>query len=482
MKFNPARRNSHAQLLAPILLIAIGCYLEISSLDAQTADSPASAADPDTKDLKPVTSLSSAPDHINFLNQDEAENQTWMFHLQNTYIAQGYPAFNSPYSGPNSLPANSNVRETTSLDFFFGAHIWPGGELYFNPEAYQGYGIGDTHGIAAFPNGEAFKAGNPYGVVIVPRLFYRQTFGFGGEQEQLQSDQLQLAQKVDVSRLTLTIGKMSVGDQFDDNAYAHDQRNQFMNWALVDSAGFDFAQDSDGYTDGIVLNFNQKNWALIWGHFLVTEVVNSHALDYNLTKAWQEVLELDERYSIGEHPGTVRLIGWLMSAHLGSYSETINDPSLDENINLSAKYRYQYGFAVSADQEITKDLGIFTRLSWGQPSTQDYNFTDMSESAAFGAQLTGTEWGRPKDVIGLADTVGGLSKDQQAYYSAGGLGEVIGDGQLSYSPENVTETYYNAELCKHVHLTGDFQAVENPGFNEARGPVFVLSARLHFDF
>ncbi len=342
--------------------------------------------------------------------------------------------------------------------------------------------MANTHGIASFPSGEAFKAGETVGNVIFPRCFYRQTFGFGGEQEQLGSDELQLAQKADVSRLTLTVGKFSVGDLFDNNVYSHDPRGQFMNWTLVDSAGFDYAQDADGYTNGIALDLNQKNWALIWGHFMVTQTVNTHALDYNLTKAWEEILELDERYSIGERPGTVRVIGWLLSADLGSYWDTVNDPSEDMDITQTAKYRLQFGFALSADQEITKDLGIFTRISWGQPNDEAFMFSDMMQGIAVGSQLAGTAWSRADDTVGLANTVSALSQGQATYYNNSGQGMVIGDGHISYAPEDVTELYYNAQLVKHVNLTGDFQLADNPGFNSDRGPVYIFGVRLHVEY
>jgi high affinity Mn2+ porin len=67
--------------------------------------------------------------------------------------------------------------------------------------------------------------------VNIPRLFIRQTIGFGGDQESIEDDQLTLAGKQDVSRLTLTLGKFSAKDIFDNNAYANDPRTQFMNWA-----------------------------------------------------------------------------------------------------------------------------------------------------------------------------------------------------------------------------------------------------------
>ena len=470
-----------AKLLTMGLLVALVLLIFCLSIaKGQTADPGDSV---DAKDIKALSNPIVKSNWLNsFLNQDEATQQNWMLHFQNTDIGQGYPGIASPYSGPNSLPAGGQVRETVSFDLYFGAHIWPGGELYFNPEAYQGFGLGNTLGIASFPNGEAFKAGQPIGNVIIPHLFYRQTFGFGGEQEQLASDELQLAQKVDVSRLTLTVGKMSWGDLFDDNAYSHNQRTQFMNWTLVDSGGIDSPQDADGYTNGIVLHFNQKNWALLWGDFMVTKTVNTHALDYDLTKAWEQILELDERLSINGHPGTVRMIGWLLSAHLGSYWDTVNDPAAGMDITQTAQYRKQFGFAISADQEITKDVGVFTRISWGQPNDEDFMFTDESENLAFGTQLSGDLWGRSNDIVGIGDTIGALSQGEATYYNNGGLGMLIGDGHLRYAPENVTEAYYNAQLDEHVHLTADVQLAENPGFNSDRGPVPIFSLRLHGEF
>ena len=74
----------------------------------------------------------------------------------------------------------------------------------------------------------------------------RQTFGFGGEQEELASGQQQLAGKVDVNRLTLQAGKFSVGDVFDGNAYAKDTRRDFMNWSIWAPGAFDYAADKLG--------------------------------------------------------------------------------------------------------------------------------------------------------------------------------------------------------------------------------------------
>ena len=65
---------------------------------------------------------------------------------------------------------------------------------------------------------------------------------------------------------------------------------------------------------------------------------------------------------------------------------------------------------------------------------------------------------------------------------AGGLGILNGDGALSYSPEKVLETYYNFQLEKTAQLMLDYQFVDDPAFNSARGPVSVFAARIHWEY
>jgi Aldehyde dehydrogenase family/Carbohydrate-selective porin, OprB family len=130
---------------------------------------------------------------------------------------------------------------------------------------------------------------------FIPHLFVRQVFGFGGEQEHLDEGPLQLAENVDISRLTITAGKMAVGDQFDNNAYAHDPSSQFLNWALVDAGAFDYAADSLGYEYGITAELNQKAWAARVGYFTVPRVNNGLATDGHYFKAFQLVGEAPER-------------------------------------------------------------------------------------------------------------------------------------------------------------------------------------------
>src|ERR1700676_4029924 len=133
--------------------------------------------------------------------ENAGEHQNWVIHVDAVEVFQGQPGFHSPYRGPQSLFSDDNFRQTTEADLFFAARIWTGGEIYFNPEYYQGFGFSSTHGLAAFPNSMAYKTGQFRGDFNIPHIFLRQVWGFGGEQEQLDADELQLAGKVDIFRL-----------------------------------------------------------------------------------------------------------------------------------------------------------------------------------------------------------------------------------------------------------------------------------------
>jgi high affinity Mn2+ porin len=111
--------------------------------------------------------------------------------------------------------------------------------------------LSDTLGVAGFPSGEAYKVGSnrPYG--RLHRAFLRQTIDLGGETTSVEADLDQLAGTQTTNRLVITVGKFSVVDIFDANIYAHDPRNDFLSWALIDSAAFDYAADAWGYTYGI---------------------------------------------------------------------------------------------------------------------------------------------------------------------------------------------------------------------------------------
>ncbi len=410
------------------------------------------------------------------------ESDRWELHAQTTYIQQGYPSYRALYSGANSLSPAAQTRETWTMSAFAGVRLWDGGAVYYNPELFQGFGLSDTVGLGGFSNGEAQKSNFPTPRYSTSRLFLRQTFGFGGEQEPLDSAPNQLSDKVDVSRLTVQAGRFAVGDVFDNNSYAKDPRKDFMNWAMWAPGAFDYAADKIGLTWGATAELNQKNWALRAGYFLMDAESNSNNFDMHLVRRGEYVMELEERYNLFGRAGKLRVIPWINSAFAGSYRETLDDPTLNLDIAQTRKSRIKYGYAITLEQSVTDDVGVFGRWSWNDGHNEIMAFTDIDRSLSGGVSIKGTSWGRKNDTIGVGGAINGLSRDHRDFLAAGGLGPLIGDGALNYRTERILETYYSYALLDTTWLTFDYQFVANPAFNADRGPISIFSARLHAEF
>jgi len=410
------------------------------------------------------------------------ESDRWELHAQTTYIQQGYPSFRSPYQGTNSLSPFAQTRETWSNSAYVGVRLWDGGAVYYNPELLQGFGLSDTVGLGGFSNGEAQKSHFPTPRYSTSRLFLRQTFGFGGEQETLESAPNQLAEKVDVSRLTVQAGRFVVTDIFDGNSYAKDTRKDFMNWSLWAPGAFDYSADKIGLTWGATAEFNQANWALRAGYFLMDAQSNSNNFDMHLFRRGEYVLELEERYKLFGRPGKLRIIPWINSVFAGSYRETLDNPALELDIAQTRKSRVKYGYAVTLEQEVADNVGVFGRWSWNDGRNEIMAFTDIDRSLSGGVSIKGNAWGRKNDTIGIGGAVNGLSPDHRDFIAAGGLGVLIGDGALNYRTERIFESYYSLALLDTTWLTFDYQFIANPAHNADRGPVSIFSARLHAEF
>lgn len=253
----------------------------------------------------------------------------WSTHYQYTFIDQGHPAFRSPYSGPNSLNPGNRSRETMTATAYLGRTLWDGGALYLNPELGQGFGLSRTTGLAGFPNGEAQKSGSHAPKPYIARLYLAQTIGLGGEQETVEDDLNQIAGTRDLSRITLYAGKLAVNDLFDTNSYAHDPRNDFMNWAVWEGGAYDYAADQRGYTDGAAAELNQKEWAFRLGAFLEPKRSNDRNLDTRMLQRGGYQAELEERYELLGEAGKLRLLGFVNRSLAGSYRQALSIPDLD---------------------------------------------------------------------------------------------------------------------------------------------------------
>jgi len=413
------------------------------------------------------------------------ESNDWNVHAQTTFLPHGYPAFRSPYAGANSLPGSGQLQQTWTTTAFLGVRLWDGGEFYFNPELAQGFGINGALGLAGFPNGEAQKAGAAFPKIRPQRYYLKQTWGLGGEQEEVADGPNQLAGKRDVDRVTLVVGRFAIGDFFDGNAYAHDPRADFMNWAMWESAAYDFPADLPGYTRGAMVELNRKDWAVRAAFVEVPSQPNSDILTFRTGGA---VVEFEERHTIFDQPGKLRLGAFGNQGVTGNYRQALAlaalDPTQDIN-DVMASIRHvnpKYGFYANLEQQVAKDIGVFARASWNDGQNEILSFTDIDRSLAGGVSIKGSYWGRPNDTVGVGGAINGLSAAHRDYHAAGGIGLLIGDGRLNYRPEQILEAYYAYQVTKNFTVTADYQFMAYPAYNADRGPVSIFSCRLHGEF
>jgi high affinity Mn2+ porin len=429
-----------------------------------------------------------------------AQQEIWNWHAQNTIIYQGDPGFSAKYSGAHSLIPGGEAKETISADLTVGVRVWDGGELHVDGLAWQGFGLSHTLGILAFPNAESYKSGTGIPNLMFSRLFLRQTIGFGGEQEDVPDGPFTLAGKEDISRLTIAVGRMSFLDAFDHNSYAGDARSQFMNWALGANLTWDFGQDTVGYSLGALVELNQQDWTLRYGYFEMPMYINAGNFgsgnggeDQFLTwpargsfapifKSYSMATEFERRYSVDSHPGAIRFLAWLNHSNIDTYKDAtaiLLAQGPDADISPAQAYHYAYGFGLNLEQEITGDIGAYSRIGWNDGQTQALEYSDANWSTSLGVSIKGGAWGRPDDTVGFGGVLSGLSKHNQAFLNAGGLGIELGDGALTYGPETAFETYYSLKLLEGVATTFDYQFASNPGANRDRGPVSIFGVRLH---
>ena len=400
-------------------------------------------------------------------------------HFQATYIYQYSARFHSAYEGKNSLSDDEEKQNSLTTTMYGGARLWKGAEIYLNPEVAGGSGLSGALGMGGSSNGETFRVGDPSPTLYLARLYFSQVFALSntGERQDDEVNQLNTSKPHDYVKFT--VGKFCLADIFDNNEFSNSPRKQFMNWSLMNNGSWDFAANVRGYTYIAAgeLTYHHNTFKIAAAALPTT--ANGAGLETNLSKSLSINAEFARNYKWRGKEGNVRLLGYMNRTHLGNYKQAINRPHRD----LSATQidgRKKIGFALNADQDFGSGLGLFARAGWNDGKNETWCFTEIDQSLSVGGLLKGNRWKRADDELGLAFVVNGLSKDHHEYLKAGGYGFILGDGTISYAPEEIIELYYSWKVLKHgLWITGDYQFCAHPGFNKDRGPASIVSLRIH---
>jgi high affinity Mn2+ porin len=415
---------------------------------------------------------------------DAPERWNWFF--QATSIGDYHGSFPALYSGPFSLQNRAERDVSLTSTLFLGFRAAANTLVYFDPEIAGGRGFSGVNGIANSPNGELPRVASATPKPYIARLYVTQDFGFGTARETTESDENQLGGSRPMTRYSITVGRFTVTDFFDNNAFTHDPRTQFMGWGVMYNGAWDYPADTRGYTWGWVHEFHTRDWSVRYGSAAEPRVANGLRFDRRLLRDRGDMFEGERRWNPEGHGGAVRLLGFLLHTDSGSYAEALalsqQTGQRPDVVATRQTGRLKYGAGISADQQITKEIGVFGRLGWNDGKSESFAFTAIDRLATAGLSIKGARWRRKDDVAASEVTVSGLSSVHAQYLARGGYDFLIGDGALRYGTENIWESYYSAKLWHGFFATYDLQYVVNPAYNQDRGPVWIHSLRLHLEF
>jgi len=236
-----------------------------------------------------------------------------------------------------------------------------------------------------------------------------------------------------------------------------------------------------------------QNWVMRASRMLAPKSPNGRDLNWQIFNAYGDQIEVERQHNISDLSGKVSVLAYRNKMILARFQDATNyvianNAQGTQAINdVRNNYQYKTGIGINAEQALAKDMGVYMRAFTSDGRTETMSFTEADNSLSVGFSMEGVRWNRPKDTIGVSMMQNGLSSYRKNYLQAGGVSYFIGDyagpgKAISYRPERIAELYYNATVVKNVLAGLNFQHISNPAYNSARGPVNILSFRVHAEF
>lgn len=421
---------------------------------------------------------------------------------QANVVFQAHPGFHSPYAGENSMLGRGEYKVSLVGTLYLGLQVHKyrrfNTDLIYDEESAGGRGVSEALGLAGFTNLDVVRNPSLGSTPYMARAQIHQTVGLSSQMVDADRTQFSLATKLPVRRIDLRVGKMSLPDVLDINGPGSDSHLQFLNWTADNNGAWDYAADTRGYTDAAVFEYDDHDFSARYALALMPTEANGITLSWHLDRARGENVELEyrslpvHRWLAAERKGTVRLLGFVNHANMGTYREANNAalaaraggnpgavPDITAHPLVSA---VKYGVGLNFEQELAPGLRAFGRFGWNEGAHQSYAYTEVDQTFELGADLRGEGWSRPNDKVGLVGISNAIKRDHQRYLALGGQGFLLGDGRLSYAREDIVEAYYTAHNWRGLFTSLDMQLVAHPGYNRDRGPVAVFAVRTHVDF
>ena len=419
---------------------------------------------------------------------EHSNTSKWWFSGQANFVFQAHGDFYAQYSGTNSFTNPAEHATSRVLTFFSGYEFSPNTMAYLDVEEAGGSGLSTALGLAGFTNLDVVRNPSIGTAPYIARLMIQQIIPLSKEKMEVERTALSLATQVAVRRLEIRFGKFGLSDFFDLNVGGADSHYQFLNWVIANNGAYDYAADTRGYTIGAIFDYEDRNWGLRFAEVLMPKVANGPDLDADVARARAENIELELRPKLFKNKDTtLRFLNYINHANMGDYQQAVQlyldhvTPTPD--VTTTRKQgTIKYGFGFNFQQEVSSDIWAFGRWGWNEGQHESFAYTEDNEGVELGVYVKGTRWHRSLDRAGTAFVSSGISRAHQLYLADGGLGFLLGDGGLTYGRETIEEMFYTTHVWRGVFFAFDLQHINNPGYNQVRGPVTVPGLRLHLEF
>jgi hypothetical protein len=349
---------------------------------------------------------------------DENEDPWYEIAVGVTGVFQGTP-------GAASADIDGTFKPSMSFDAELTLQTPKSGTVYLMFESGEGEGI-DAH----IPTFSGFNDDADDNFNLRPsEAWYEHAFG---------------------EKARLRGGKIDLTTDFDTNAAANDETGQFLSGGFVNNPAVEFPDDNSlgamlwaSPNDLLDIGFGFADAAADWDNVFQNPFF---------------ILEFDLKPKISGRQGNYRFYGW----HNGKDHERFD--SLDEEATL---YTSNYGFGISADQEIAEGVTLFARYG-----RQRGVVSETGQAWSAGLDISGRFMRRGEDSFGLAYGQALAGKDWKSLAQETGA---------DFGNEHHLEIYYRIRAGRFLDLSPNLQWVRNPVGDRVISGAWAFGVRAQFN-
>lgn len=329
-------------------------------------------------------------------------------------------------SSPGFAGQSGDIDGATGATALFDAGLtvrpWESGAAYVRIKAGIGDGIDED-----IPNFSIFNAAAIGSDARLEEVWYEHSFG---------------------ENVRLRGGKIDFSMIFDTNEAANNEYEQFLSNGFVNNPAVEFPEDTGL---GAMLWFSPNTFYDIGVGF-----VDAAGEWDDVFNSLFSIAELGIKPELAGRPGNYRFYLW----HNGNDHERLLAPE--------DGYAANYGFGLSADQEIYEGVTLFTRYG-----RQRGSVSPVEHAWSAGIDVSGKFFGRRDDTLGLAYGRAITGKDWKSL-----VADVVG---MDPGSEHRLEIYYRFKANDYLNISPNLQWVKNPALDKGNDNAWAFGIRAHLN-